>query len=284
LSITSAGDLLGVERSDARSLTVTDMTSTQPTDVDGYETTRFNALRHGVLSRYTVLPWEDQDEYCRLLEALVAEHKPKGPTEEHLVEEMAGVLWRKRRLRLAEAAAYRRGLKNAASSDQQTVKAALAHLDVGKQSAADTTTELTDLDQRKTIIARALDLLQSGKARAYDKALGALTEEAREQWEERIKRKPGLHLLDFDHEQNRYTADADGLQEFLQEEALPGYEARRNELQNQPLIREQIIGQALDADKLEGLARYEVHLDRKLERMLTMLVRLQERRDPPHHG
>jgi hypothetical protein len=24
---------------------------------------RFNATRHGVLSRYTVLPWEDAEEY-----------------------------------------------------------------------------------------------------------------------------------------------------------------------------------------------------------------------------
>ena len=91
----------------------------QPAANGGYEVTRFNALRHGVLSAYTVLPWEEENEYRELLDALVAEHKPKGPTEEHLVEEMVGVLWRKRRLRLAEAAAYRRGLKNAVSPDQQ---------------------------------------------------------------------------------------------------------------------------------------------------------------------
>ena len=36
-----------------------------------YETTRFNALRHGVLSRHTVLPWEDRSEYQTLLDALV---------------------------------------------------------------------------------------------------------------------------------------------------------------------------------------------------------------------
>ena len=63
-----------------------------------------------MLSRYTVLPWEDADEYRALVAALVAEHAPQGPTEEHLVEELAGILWRKRRLRLAEAAAHRRGL------------------------------------------------------------------------------------------------------------------------------------------------------------------------------
>jgi hypothetical protein len=51
----------------------------------------------------------------------------------------------------------------------------------------------------------------------------------------------------------------------------------RNELANRPPIREQAFGEALD-DKLERLGRYEVHLDRKLERMLTMLVRLKELR------
>jgi isochorismate hydrolase len=84
---------------------MSEVTSMLPAVSGGYELTRFNALRHGVLSRYTVLPWEDADEYRALLEALVSEHIPQGPTEEHLVEEVAGILWRKRRLRLAEAAA-----------------------------------------------------------------------------------------------------------------------------------------------------------------------------------
>ena len=34
-----------------------------------YEVTRFNALRHGVLSQYTVLPWENEAEYHELLNA-----------------------------------------------------------------------------------------------------------------------------------------------------------------------------------------------------------------------
>ena len=34
----------------------------------------------------------------------------------------------------------------------------------------------------------------------------------------------------------------------------------------------------LDPDRLERLGRYEVHLDRKLERMLTILIRLQNLR------
>ena len=96
---------------------------------DGTALTRFNALRHGILSRYTVLPWEDEEEYATLVAALAAEHAPQGPTEEHLVEELAGILWRKRRLRMAEAAAHRRGLDDALHGyNKRTAKAALAHL------------------------------------------------------------------------------------------------------------------------------------------------------------
>jgi hypothetical protein len=111
-----------------------DTTTALPVEASGYDITRFNALRHGVLSRYTVLPWEDADEYRALVAALAAEHAPQGPTEEHLVEELAGILWRKRRLRLAEAAAHRRGLDRTLASYRETVKVALVHLDATDQS------------------------------------------------------------------------------------------------------------------------------------------------------
>jgi hypothetical protein len=159
-----------------------------------------------------------------------------------------------------------------------TTQGALAHLDLGKEATTDTTKELADLEQRETVIARARDLLQAGKTRAYDKALSALGEDTRERWTERIKPRPALGLVMFDNLESRYTADADGLLEFLQGEVMPSYEARRKELQNRSLIREQALGEALDADKLDGLARYDTHLDRKLERMLTMLIRLKELR------
>jgi hypothetical protein len=117
-----------------RKLTMTSTTQTLPAETGGTDITRFNALRHGVLSRYTVLPWENADEYRAVVEALVAEHGPQGPTEEHLVEEIAGILWRKRRLRLAEAAAHRRGLEGTLASYRETVKVALVHLDTTGQS------------------------------------------------------------------------------------------------------------------------------------------------------
>src|SRR6476660_2653913 len=140
---------------------------TLPAETDGTDITRFNALRHGVLSRYTVLPWEDADEYQAAVTALVAEHVPQGPTEEHLVEEIAGILWRKRRLRLAEAAAHRRGLEGTLASYGETVKVALVHLDTTgppervidaiRATVADTHGDIAEMETDEAMTRRALD-------------------------------------------------------------------------------------------------------------------------------
>ena len=50
---------------------MTDTKTTLPMETGHADITRFNALRHGVLSRYTVLPWEDADEYNALVAGLV---------------------------------------------------------------------------------------------------------------------------------------------------------------------------------------------------------------------
>ncbi len=65
---------------------------------------------------------------------------------------------------------------------------------------------------------------------------------------------------------------------YLETAILPWYDERRAELQASPLVRTQALGEALDPDKLERLGRYEVHLDRKFERTLSTLLRLQDLR------
>jgi hypothetical protein len=249
-----------------------------------YEIARFNALRHGVLSKYCVLPWEDSAEYDTLLEALVAEHNPQGPTEEHLVEELAGVIWRKRRLRLGESAAHHRALKRSIDPYRETAKAALIHVggEVEKDSVSDaitateeqTAADLADLESDQTMTEEALRLLESKSPTAYSRALAVLREDTREWWEEQLT----WEAEDYEENQTPYRADADSLRRFLESEILPWYENRRRELQNRPLVRAQAFGEAVEPDRLERLARYEVHLDRKLERTVAMLLKLQELR------
>ena len=83
-----------------------------------YEPVRFNALKHGILSRLAVLTHEDHVEFDDLLAALLDEHQPAGMTERHLIEELATIIWRKRRVLLAEGAKINEGLKSAASSSK----------------------------------------------------------------------------------------------------------------------------------------------------------------------
>jgi hypothetical protein len=266
---------------------MTESDSFPPTETAGTEITRFNALRHGVLSRYTVLPWENADEYAALAAALAAEHAPEGPTEEHLVEEVAGILWRKRRLRLAEAAAHRRGLDRTLSSYRETVKVALVHLDADGQSegvgnairatAAHTAEDIREMREDETMTRRALDLLGSHRNDRYEAALGALREDTRDWWADMLARDPD----ELEEGEEPATADEAGLRHFIEQEVLPWFENRKKEIANRPLIREQAFGEALDPDELERLGRYEVHLDRKLERTLSMLLRLQDLRWRP---
>ena len=121
---------------------------------------------------------------------------------------------------------------------------------------------------------RALDLLGSKRNDAYEAALVALREDTQAWCADALARDPN----ELEENEELATADVEGLNRFLEEEVLPWFENRKNELANRPLIREQAIGEALDPDRLEGLARYEVHLDRKLERMLAMLLRLKDLR------
>ena len=46
-----------------------------------YEVVRFNALKHGILSRYTVLSHENHADYESLVNSLMDELLPAGATE-----------------------------------------------------------------------------------------------------------------------------------------------------------------------------------------------------------
>jgi hypothetical protein len=208
-------------------------TSVLPAQTAGTEITRFNALRHGVLSRYTVLPWENSDEYRAVVEALVAEHVPQGPSEEHLVEEIAGILWRKRRLRLAEAAAHRRGLEDTLEPYRKTAKAALAHLDVSDEpesasdavraTTADTDEDMADTEADEAITRRALNLLGSRRNDAYEAALAVLREDTKDWWADVLARDPD----EMEEGEEPATADVEGLRRFLEGEVMDWFENRK---------------------------------------------------------
>jgi hypothetical protein len=164
------------------------------------------------------------------------------------------------------------------------MEAALAHLKASKPTEGpieairamteETQKELQDLTKDKAMTQKALKILVTGGSDAHEKAVAALHSSTREAWEDQLKWEPE----DYDEDDEPYTADASGLTRFLEAEIQPWYDTHRKELENRSLIRAQAFGEAFDPAKLERLGRYEVHLDRKLERSLAMLIRLQDLR------
>ncbi len=255
-----------------------------------YEETRFNALHHGVLSRYAVLPWEDRGEYQALVDALVAEHAPQGPTEEHLVEELAGIIWRKRRLRLAEMAIYRDKLRKEAAStlDPERIGGAALLPVVGLHKVeadipqaltatqTDTARDLRDVRRDQAMTCKAVNILGAGGPDAYARALAALREDTRSSWLE--------WLAESDANDPTYRPTAEALEAWLRRHWTEWYDGPIAELEHRDAIREQAFGSAYATQRLEVTARYEVHLDRKLERTLAMLIRLRDLRRPTLPG
>jgi len=59
---------------------------TKSADGNGTDLTRFNALRHGILSRYTVLPWEDAGFHVAMRAGAIRVSPHLYNTQEQIVE------------------------------------------------------------------------------------------------------------------------------------------------------------------------------------------------------
>ena len=237
---------------------------------------RFNALKHGILSRYTVLSHENHADYESLVNALMDEHLPAGATEQHLIEELASVIWRKRRVLQSEGATINKGLKESARSAKTVIPTA-APFEMGLSGESTDLRDVMSLSDDEAAASqrnasddiqacyRAAKLLRAGGATAYAKAVRALHPESRAMWEDSVA-----------DGENAPTAEE--LAAFIQQHLEPVAHQMEKEARHHQAIVNQTLGEGLQAWKLEKLSRYETHLDRKFERTLAMLVKLKELR------
>jgi hypothetical protein len=241
-----------------------------------YATVRFNAMKHGILSRLAVLAHEDHAEFADLLDALLDEHRPAGITERHLIEELATIIWRKRRVLLAEGAAINQGLKSSARNAESVISSA-APFELGLSGKGTDIRDLVSLTPEEiaerqhdaeldlALTRKAASILRRGGSNAYDKALRALQQDSRDWW---------LSYVDDEE----YPATTDGLADFIRDHLEPLCLGNEKEARHHAAIKAQTLGEGLQAHRLEKLNRYETHLDRKFERTLAMLLKLKDLR------
>jgi hypothetical protein len=80
--------------------------STGPKTSEGIAAVRFNAVRHGLLTRDVVLPEEDAGAFEDLFNQVRTNLSPVGPIEEFLADRVVNAIWRLRRLERAETALF----------------------------------------------------------------------------------------------------------------------------------------------------------------------------------
>lgn len=255
------------------------ITRDQPAPVamaGNYEPVRFNAMKHGILSKLAVLAHEDHAEFADLLAALIDEHRPGGITERLLIEELATIIWRKRRVLMAEGAKINEGLKSAVNSAASVIKSAAPfQRGIGGENAdlrefmEGTPEEIAKQQQDAALdlaaTQKAAAILRKGGPNAYAKARRALIQESRDWWDEHV-------------EEEEYPATVEGLAEFIRDSLEPICCRMVKEAQFTPAIKAQTLGEGLRAHLLEKINRYETHLDRKFERTLAMLLKLKQLR------
>lgn len=243
---------------------------------EGYGAVRYNALKHGILSRLVVLPHEDGNAFSTLLDSLIEEHRPKGMVELHLLEELAAIIWRKRRVLMAEGARINEGLHRAVNSPTTVMPSAvpmqpgLSGADSDLPDLMNATSE--DIAERRqeaeadlAATLKADAILRRGSSHAYEKARRTLLEDSRDWWDEQVREEEA-------------PATAEGLARFVNEELLPLCYRQVKEARFIPAIQAQTLDEGLQVHRLEKLNRYETHLDRKFERTLAMLLKLKELR------
>ncbi len=247
------------------------------TTTGNYEPVRFNAMKHGILSRLTVLAHEDHAEFDDLLGALINEHRPKGITEQHLIEELATIIWRKRRVLVAEGAVINRSLQGIAKHGAESSIAAAAPFERGLASDKDDVRRAmlfspdrmvefkNEAEADQNGLWKAQSIIRNGRGDAYSKARRALSIESREAWDSRVAAGTS-------------QPDAQSLATFLHDVLEPILSGMTKTAQSLPAIKVQVSGEGLQAQKLEPLNRYETHLDRKFERTLAMILKLKELR------
>lgn len=254
----------------------------------GYDSSKYNALKHGVLSKYTVMHWENRDDYDALLSSLIGEYKPTNATEEHLVEELAGIIWRKMRLRYAEMSSLQTSLSRNIGletfSSKDCVKEALLEMpykieNFNIKQAVITSDEETIKELTRTNNKFKCCLLSEqiiAESNSYDDALVVLDEEDQNNW---INNWLGEDEEDQEQSSDEYyTASTEDLLLYI-EDLKKRHGSRIYELENRSKVRHQALGKTFFYDKeLNKYMRYESHLDKKFEKTLAMLIKLQDLR------
>ena len=283
----------GHRRTPRKAVAVRPERSTGPRTLRGKKRSSKNALKHGIFSKVAVLTSESRADYQDLLGGLQDYWQPEGKMEELLVDKLAVLFWRYKRVTQAETAE----IDNVAEFLEQKLRTwQLKNVDTSEDLAAFSKGMLYHTSN-SSIIERVVELLEGLRHRIKDRGLdldqdkdllikiygspvdGEIRSEfffryavlalelpkdskTNGDWVPRPEDSSRFALRAVDKEIKRLTQSQESCEE--DEEKKLEYAAKAAVLPPE--------------GTMERLMRYEASLERSIDRTLTQLERLQRMR------
>ncbi len=254
-----------------------------------------NATKHGVFSRVTVLKGESRAEYESLLKGLWEAFPPEGKLEEVLVEKLAMILWRHRRLIVAEGAEIRKNVEFL-EWDQQNQQQEEAE-ETGNSSMPKYEGGLIRNIHNPHVLNRCLELLvelrESFSAKGFRPEDEGILEQIygesdRDHLNENLydgyliwfHTAGASHVERYAH---GYASPAECKQNVLERideeiRRLKQYQRTRAAIETERRKLEALRRSVPESPALDRLLRYEANLERAFDRTLSQLERLQRMR------
>ncbi len=269
---------------------------TGPRTQEGKNNSKHNALRHGIFSEVTVLPGESSDEYESLLIGLSEALKPEERLEKLLVEKLAMLSWRYRRLLEAEGAEIRQGTEFL-EWDQRTrysreAEMAKRRIPGEVKSSVEISCLIPEIQNPEILeycLKLLLDLQNGIKSRGFskdiDSSILAIIYGPKMNLHETLPRRYSVWCNisttpEEERQRNGYSTPEEcknrvlseieveirRLRDYRQEQAEKEYERTKLEI-----LRRKVP----ESGNLDRLLRYETTLERAFDRTLSQLERAQ---------
>jgi hypothetical protein len=274
----------------------------------GKERSKYNALKHGVFAKVLLLTEEPRSEFETLLRSLQHDLRPEGTLQQILVEKLAALLWRSRRLLQAENGELLRSVKEVWIEKRRRSIQMLGVKTLTEQRIARTDRRgyIADIYD-SNVLESCLDKLCAVREnverfgldyKSHPDNLGLV-------YGVRYSGRPGKDLFDdyieclrslkatvAEKERGGFTSEEDYTRKFISkmEKEILRLEGRRKHIRRRPKwdpvtdddepSAEELLKCAVpDSDAMDRLLRYEASLDRAFDRVLVQLGRLQLMRE-----
>jgi hypothetical protein len=267
--------------------------STGPRTRRGKEISKQNSLKYGLFSKVIVLKGESQADFDALLNGLRDSFQPVGTLEDVFVEKLASLLWRNRRLLLAEAAEIEAGRQFLAWDEKQRQV-----IEAGTFPPVSCTggliRKIANAEALQTCLSR-LGALQAGIERhGFNPAkdmpiLTTLYGDFNEQhWQVDLFKiylvlEGGSRIADDIRKQRELPSPQEYRRLFLHAlnceiERLDRYKKERTSIEFRRTKLEALRRSVPESPRLDSLLRYGASLDRTFDRTLSQLERAQRMR------